>query len=77
MNFNDEWEESSNRASRRDSMRRNKDLRYCPGVYTVDGSFHDIWLKCWLETTPYKTFDELWASGNVKFLFERQPQGNR
>lgn len=71
MEFNEHWEQSSYIASRRDSMKRNKNLRYCPGIYKPDGSYHDVWLKCWLETTSYKSFKELWESGNVIFMFEK------
>ena len=71
MIFNDEWEYSSELSSKRDSIRKNKNLRYCPGIYKLDGSYHDVWLKCWLETTPYKSFEELWKSGNVIFMFEK------
>lgn len=77
MIFNDDWENSSEMSSRRDSMRRCKNLRYCPGIYLKDGSYHDVWLKCWLETTPYKTFEELWTSGDVKFLYEGNVNGNK
>lgn len=71
MEFSDTWEKSSEMSSRRDSMKQNKNLRFCPGIYKPDGSYHDVWLKCWLETTPYKTFDELWKSGNVNFMYDR------
>lgn len=77
MEFNEEWEQSSDMASRRDSMRMNRNLRYCPGVYKPDGSYHDVWLKCWLATTPYKSFKELWDSGNVIFMFERRLNENK
>lgn len=42
-------------------------LRFCPGVYLPTGEFFDVWLRCWLETTPYSTFEELWASNRVAF----------
>lgn len=71
MKFNEEWEQSAEYSSRRDCMRQSKNLRYCPGIYKPDGSYHDVWLKCWLETTPYKTFEELWASGHVYFIFDK------
>lgn len=71
MIFTEEWEHSSDMDSQRDSRQRNRNLRYCPGIYLEDGSYHDVWLKCWLETTPYKTFEELWESGKVMFLYER------
>ena len=71
MDFNEEWEYSANVASKRDSLKKNRNLRYCPGIYRGDGSYHDVWLKCWLETTPYSTFEELWDSGMVKFIYER------
>lgn len=72
MEFNEEWEHSSVLSSMRDSKYRNRNLRYCPGIYKPDGTYHDVWLKCWLETTPYKTFEELWKSGSVKFLFDKK-----
>lgn len=75
MEFTDEWEQSADMASRRDNMKKNKNLRYCPGIYKPDGSYHDVWLKRWLETTPYKSFKELWDSGDVIFMFERKIHG--
>lgn len=51
-----------------DKVRGKKNLRFCPGVYLPTKEYFDVWLYTWLETTPYKTFEELWASGNVIFL---------
>ena len=67
MRFTPQWIMSAERASRRDKRYGNKTLRFCPGVYLPTGEYFDVWLKCWLETTPYKDFEELWASNKVVF----------
>lgn len=71
MRFNSDWERSADKSSKKACKKQNRNLRYCPGIYKPDGTYHDVWLKCWLETTPYKTFEELWASGNVHFMYEK------
>lgn len=77
MEFNERWEESADRAINRDSKHRNKDLRWCPGVYKPTGEYNDVWTYWFLEhCTPYKTFQELWDSGNVSFSFERYEKGD-
>lgn len=64
------WNKSADSSSTKARFEGNKDLRFCPGIYKPTNAFYDVWLKCWLETdTPYDTFEELWASGDVIFCF--------
>ena len=69
----EEFEDLADEASQRDSKYANRDLKYCPGIYKPTGDYNDVWTPWFLHNkTPYATFQELCASGDVEFMFERQ-----
>lgn len=74
--LDESWYISAEKSSLKYTFRRpvsKKSLRWCPGVYTDPNTgqkeYHDVWLYCFLEKTPFKTFDELFE--HVKFEFEK------